>query len=102
MTTFTNADERFNTLPPERQGRIMAKAQAMQASIRLAELRKEQNTTQQQLAQKLNVSQSNIAQMEGRGDIQLSSLLQYLHAIGAKLDVQAVLPNGTRVPLLLE
>ncbi len=102
MSTFINADERFNALPPDRQARIIAKAQAMQASIRLAELRKEQNTTQQQLAQKLNVSQSNIAQMEGRGDIQLSSLLQYLHGIGVKLDLQAIMPNGTRVQLLAD
>ena len=82
MSTFINADERFNALPPDRQARIMAKAQAMQASIRLAELRKEQNTTQQQLAQKLNVSQSNIAQMEGRGDIQLSSCYNICMGLG--------------------
>ena len=72
----------------------------MQASIRLTELRKAQNTTQQQVAEKLNVSQSNIAQMEGRGDIQLSTLLQYLHAMGVTLDMQAVRPDGSRVMLM--
>lgn len=100
MTTFTNYDDRFNALPPERQARIQAKALAMQASIRLAELRKEQNTTQQKLAEKLHVSQSNVAQMEGRGDIQLSVLLQYAHALGATLNIELVMPDGAHRSLL--
>jgi len=94
MSTFIDHDDRFNALPPERQARIMAKAKAMQASIRLAECRKSQNTTQQQLADKLNVSQSNIAQIEGRGDIQLSVLAQYAYALGATLNVELVMPDG--------
>ena len=102
MKTFIDADEHLNSLSPERQMRIMAKAKAMQASIRLAELRKEQNTTQAQLAERLHVSQSNISQIEGRGDIQLSNLVQYLHAIGAKLDLRAVFPDGSSVPLLVD
>ncbi len=100
MSTFVDADDRFNALPLERQARIMAKAKAMQASLRLAELRKAQKTTQAQLAERLHVSQSNVAQMEGRGDIQLSALIQYAHALGATLNLELVMPDGTHQPIM--
>lgn len=100
MKTFTNFRDTFDALPADRQERIKAKAQAIQAHINLINLRKEQKTTQQELAERLHVSQSNISQLEQRGDMPLSSLLQYLHALGATLDMQAVMPDGSRVTLI--
>jgi DNA-binding XRE family transcriptional regulator len=101
MKTFKNADELFENMTPERHERVMAKAKAIQANINLIELRKKSGATQQQVADRLHVSQSNVAQIESRGDIQLSTLMQYLHAIGATLDAQAVLSDGTRVSLMV-
>ena len=37
---------------------------------------------------------------EMQGDMQLSTLLRYVHAIGATIDLQAVLPDGSRVTVL--
>lgn len=102
MTTIKNVDELFAKLPLESLERIEAKAKAAQAHINLINLRKQQKTTQADIAKRLHVSQANVSQMEQRGDMPLSSLLQYLHAIGAKLDACAVLPDGSRVSLLVE
>lgn len=100
MSTFTRHSDVMEAMPAERQERIRAKAQALQAQLNLINLRKTQKTTQRELADRLHVSQSNISQLEQRGDMPLSSVLEYLHAIGATLDMQAVLPDGTRVTLL--
>ena len=100
MSQFTNHSDLFDALPTERQERIRAKAQALEAQLNLINLRKARQTTQQELAERLHVSQSNISQLEQRGDMALSSVLQYLHAMGATLDMQAVLPDGSRVTLL--
>ena len=100
MSTFTRHSDIMEAMPVERHERIRAKAQALQAQLNLINLRKTQKTTQRELADRLHVSQSNISQLEQRGDMPLSSVLEYLHAIGATLDMQAVLPDGTRVTLL--
>jgi DNA-binding transcriptional regulator YiaG len=100
MSNFTRHSDIMQAMPVERQERIRAKAQALQAQINLVNLRKRQKTTQRELAERLHVSQSNISQLEQRGDMPLSSVLEYLHAMGATLDMQAVLPDGSRVTLI--
>ena len=56
--------------PLERQSKILAKADQIQASIRLAGLRKQQTIIQAQLAEHLGVSQAGISQLENQGDVQ--------------------------------
>ncbi len=56
--------------PLERQSKILAKADQIQASIRLAGLRKQQTIIQAQLAEHLGVSQASISQLENQGDVQ--------------------------------
>ncbi len=56
--------------PLKRQSKILAKADQIQASIRLAELRKQQASTQSQLAKRMCVSQASISQLENQGDVQ--------------------------------
>ncbi|MFZ3192906.1 MAG: helix-turn-helix transcriptional regulator [Moraxellaceae bacterium] len=46
----------------------MAKADQIQAAIRLAELRKQQGITQAQLAERLGVSQASISQVENQAE----------------------------------
>jgi len=58
---------------------------------RLAELRKHRRITQQELAEKLSVSQSRISQIERQGinDTVLSTLAAYVEALGARILVMA-------------
>jgi predicted XRE-type DNA-binding protein len=99
-TTFKRYDDYFNALPPERQEHIRAEAQQIMAAMQLTKLRKKQKTTQREVAARMGVSQANISQLEMQGDMQLSTLLRYVHAIGATIDLQAVLPDGSRVTVL--
>ena len=52
MKTFTNFRDTFDALPADRQERIKAKAQAIQAHINLINVGKELLTTQRELAER--------------------------------------------------
>lgn len=88
MSTFKPLATLFDDMPPERADRLRERAQQMAAAIRLAEVRKRHKATQQFMAERMQVSQSSISQIESQGDMQLSTLLRYVHALGGKVSIQ--------------
>jgi transcriptional regulator with XRE-family HTH domain len=60
----------------------------------LDELRNAKQLTQADMAELLNVPQSSISRIEQRTDMYLSTLRNYVHAIGGVLQIQAVFPAG--------
>jgi len=61
----------------------------------LRELREAQQISQEELAARLRRSQSAISQMEKRGDLLLSTMAQYVEAVGGKLvDFTVRFPDG--------
>jgi predicted XRE-type DNA-binding protein len=64
----------------------------------LDELRNAKQLTQMDMAEMLDVPQSSISRIEQRADMYLSTLRNYVHAMGGVLQIQAVFPNeGTVV-----
>ena len=61
----------------------------------LAELREAQHITQQQVAKVLGVSQANVSRIEHQDDVYLSTLSNYITALGGQLEIKAVFPAGT-------
>ena len=61
----------------------------------LAELREAQHITQQQVAKALGVSQANVSRIEHQDDVYLSTLSNYITALGGRLEIKAVFPAGT-------
>lgn len=102
MKTFKTLDSLMASLPDERRERIEAKAEQAVAALRLVELRKQQHVTQQQLAAKMQVSQASISQLENQGDVQLSTLMRYVHALGGKLRIEVDMPDGSLKTLTAE
>jgi len=100
MSEFQSVSQLFKQLPPEREQRIRAEAEQISAAIKLANLRKQQNLTQQQVATRIHTTQANVSKLESRADVQLSTLVQYVHALGARINIEAVLPDGSRVNLM--
>jgi DNA-binding XRE family transcriptional regulator len=67
----------------------------------LHELRTARHLTQQQLAMTLDMSQAAVSQLEQRTDIYLSTLENFVEAMGGRLEMYAVFPDG-KVKLGLE
>jgi len=76
---------------PDRRARVEDHKTAM-----LAELRRELDLTQAVIAERLEVTQENVSQIErGEADVRLSTLNRYVEALGGRLEVRAAFPNQT-------
>lgn len=86
---------------PVRRRRVEEKKRAFDALLdlaELAELRKSQGITQVELAERLGVSQPNIAKIESAGKrdagaVHLSTLAGYVEALGGHLELRATFPE---------
>jgi len=77
------------TLPPEMIEGARRKTEAMLAVIELNELRKARRLTQEQLAERLGIRQSNVSKLERRADFLVSTLRDVVEAMGGELHVTA-------------
>jgi DNA-binding XRE family transcriptional regulator len=59
----------------------------------LDELRNAKQLTQADMAEMLDVPQSSISRIERRADMYLSTLRNYIHAMGGVLQIQAIFPD---------
>ena len=59
----------------------------------LASLRRDLGLTQEQVASRVGMSQSDLSKLERRGDVRLSSLRAYAEALGGSLRVLVELPD---------
>ena len=82
------------TLPPEVIERARKKTEAMLAVIELNELRKARKLTQEQLAERLGIRQSNVSKVERRADLLVSTLREVVEAMGGELRVTARFPDA--------
>jgi DNA-binding XRE family transcriptional regulator len=69
--------------------------------IRLYELRHGEAISQAELACRLDVTQGAISKLEHSDDVRVSTLRQYLDALGARLELVAVFDDDRRVPIHL-
>jgi transcriptional regulator with XRE-family HTH domain len=63
--------------------------------LRLAMLREQIGKSQVELAELLGTSQPNVSQLERSDDLQLSSIMKYVHALGGQLQINAVVGDTT-------
>ena len=82
------------TLSPAHEARIESKVDKEIGRLPLAEVRKARLMTQNRLAELLQVNQGAISKMEKRSDMYLSTLRNYVEAMGGSLDIRAVFPDG--------
>ncbi len=81
-------------MSPEGRGRSEAKAEQMIREMALSDLRAVLSLTQEHLAAKLHVNQAAISKMERRADMFVSTLRQFIEAMGGELEIRALLPRG--------
>lgn len=69
------------------------------AHYELAELRRLRGRTQVQVAEALGVEQPSVSRTERGADPQLSTLRDYIEALGGHLELVATFDNGERVAI---
>ncbi len=84
----------MDKMSPEDRAEIKARSAQLLAELPLEQLRSARNLTQTNLAQVLGVNQSAVSKIEKRADMYLSTLRSYVEAMGGRLEIQAVFPEG--------
>ncbi|HET9406249.1 MAG TPA: XRE family transcriptional regulator [Candidatus Sulfotelmatobacter sp.] len=82
-------------MSPESRARAHALAEKYRAEMPLNELREALEVTQVHLARLLNVNQAAISKMERRTDMYVSTLQDFVRAMGGELKITANFPDGT-------
>lgn len=76
---------------PDRRANVEKHKTAM-----LGELRRRLDLTQAIVADRLDVTQENVSQIErGEADVRLSTLNRYVEALGGRLEIRAAFPQET-------
>ncbi len=91
-TNFRHLRDKMSPKSRERSRRLAAK---YRAEMPLDELREARAMTQVHLARILNVNQAAVSKMERRTDMYISTLQDFVKAIGGELKITARFPDGT-------
>ena len=84
-----NVNELFAKMKPEARERVDVRSQELLREMALADLRRAQARTQEELAKTLGVNQAWISRVERQTDMYLSTLRSYVEALGGELEVSA-------------
>ena len=82
-------------MPLESQARLDARLKETLASMPLDKLRKARSLTQVAVAERLQVDQGSVSKLESRTEMYLSTLREYVEALGGKLELRADFPDGS-------
>ncbi|MCC7529474.1 MAG: XRE family transcriptional regulator [Candidatus Melainabacteria bacterium] len=90
----------LQALPRERREKVDARAKEILAEeMSLQELRKARQQSQQKLAEVLHVKQGEISKIEHRTDMYVSTLRDYIEAMGGTLEITASFPNSPPIKI---
>ena len=78
----------------EEHAAIKREAHAELERIGFGKLRQARQQTQIAVAEKLNIPQGAVSRMEKRSDLLLSTLREYVDALGGRLELRAVFPDA--------
>jgi DNA-binding transcriptional regulator YiaG len=81
-------------MSPESRARSEAKAERLIEDMALDELRAARALTQEHLSTILGVQQSAVSKLERRADMYVSTLRHFIEAMGGRLEIRAVFPDG--------
>ena len=81
-------------MAPDRRARVEARVRAAIREMPLNELRRAKEMTQSTLATAMGISQGDVSKIEQRTDCYLSTLRNYIEALGGQLDIMARFKDG--------
>jgi transcriptional regulator with XRE-family HTH domain len=100
MKTSVSYKKIFATFPPERQRKIKDRALELIAEeYTLRDLRKAKQITQEEVARRLSGRQVYVSRLERRADMKLSTLREYIRALGGDLQLMVTFPRDGLIKL---
>jgi len=100
-TKFSDLRKEVMARPGASERLAQARAETLE-EIRLYDLRHQEALSQVEIAGRLDVTQGAISKLEHADDVRVSTLRNYLEALGARLELVAVFDDGDRrVPVNL-
>lgn len=95
-----NHDDYIKKLKPEQLAKVQEMArQLVDEEKSLREIRKARECSQVELAQKMGMNQGDLSKFERRTDMYLSTVRQYVEALGGTLDLVATFPDTGSVKI---
>ena len=85
--------ELLGAMPDRRRQKVAERVRKTIAAMPLDELRRARQMTQARLAESLGVNQGEVSKIEHRTDLYLSTLSEYVEALGGTLEIRAVFPD---------
>lgn len=82
-------------MTPEARERSERLADELRTEMRLAELRAALGVSQDELGQLLKRKQAAISRLERRSDMHVSTLREFVKALGGRLELIASFPDGS-------
>ena len=82
-------------MSPEARERTSKKAERLMEEMPLNELRAARKLTQEKLAENLHVKQAAVSKLERRADMYVSTLREFIAAMGGELEITARFPDGS-------
>ena len=90
----TALHDKMKSVGSKRRKKIEARAAALVAEeLALRDLRKAHHRTQASMAKQLGISQDGVSRLEKRSDLLLSTLRNYVEAMGGNLRLVAEFPD---------
>lgn len=93
-------EQKIKEMNPKRQAKIRARTRELVArEMSLRELRHAVNKTQKTVARTLNMGQDGVSRLEKRSDLLLSTLRNYVEAVGGSLTLVAKFPGQAPIAI---
>ena len=100
MKTSVPYEKILATFPPGRQRKIKNRATELIAEeYTLRDLRKAKQVTQEEVARRMSGRQVYVSRLERRADMKLSTLREYVRALGGDLQLMVTFPRDGLVKL---
>jgi len=95
-----NVNDIIRSLPPAQRKKVEARAaQLIAEEMTMRQLRKACRLTQQKVAKSLRIGQEGVSKIERRSDLLISTLREYVRAMGGQLSLVVEFPD--REPIVL-
>ncbi len=94
MKTRRSFQSLYQQLPVANRGQVEKRVSATLAEMELKELRAHRQLSQTVVGEALGIKQAAVSRIEGRDDLMLSTLQNYIEALGGSLELIAHFPEG--------